>query len=64
MTGNAAAFPAMRYFKRRHLLMVFSFLSGVLMYAMAIVYTKSAVGSISAGKVFPSSLLYSQRIVR
>jgi MFS transporter, SP family, sugar:H+ symporter len=55
MTGNAAAFPAMRYFKRRHLLMIFSFLSSVLMFAMAIVYTKSAVGSITAGKVPPPS---------
>jgi SP family sugar:H+ symporter-like MFS transporter len=50
MTGNALAFPAMRYFKRRHLLLVFSALSSALMFAIAIVYTKSAVGSIAAGK--------------
>lgn len=50
MTGNALAFPAMRYINRRHLLMVSSFCSAVLMFAIAIVYTKSQVGSASAGK--------------
>jgi MFS transporter, SP family, sugar:H+ symporter len=50
MVGNAFAFPAMRYIKRRWLLMVFSALSSALMFAIAIVYTKSAVGSVSAGK--------------
>jgi SP family sugar:H+ symporter-like MFS transporter len=50
MVGNAMAFPAMRYLSRRSLLMVFSFISGCLMFAMAIVYTKSTVGNITAGK--------------
>jgi len=49
MTGNALAFPAMRYFSRRSLLMSFSFFSGVLMFAIAIVYTKSS-GDIAARK--------------
>lgn len=50
MVGNAMAFPAMRYLSRRSLLMTFSFFSSLLMFAMAIVYTKSAVGNATAGK--------------
>jgi hypothetical protein len=59
MTGNAAAFPAMRYFTRRYLLMLFSLLSSILMFAMAIVYTKAPVGNISAGKCLVAfSIIY------
>jgi MFS transporter, SP family, sugar:H+ symporter len=50
MTGNALAFPAMRYFYRRHLLLFFSLMSSIFMFAIAIIYTKAPVGNISAGK--------------
>jgi hypothetical protein len=59
ISGNILAFPAMRYLYRRHLLMVFSFFSSVLMFAIAIVYTKSSVGNISAGKALVAcSIVY------
>lgn len=51
LSGNALAFPAMRYIDRRWLIMVSSFFASAMMFAMAIVYTKSPVGTISAGKV-------------
>jgi SP family sugar:H+ symporter-like MFS transporter len=50
LTGNLGAFPAMRFFGRRPLLLVCSVLSAVMMFGMAIVYTKSAVGAPTAGK--------------
>ena len=59
MSGNAAAFPAMRYIKRRHLLMLSSFFSGFLMFAIAVIYTKSRVGSAEAGKALVAcSMVY------
>jgi len=50
LTGNMGAFPAMRFFGRRPLLIVASLLSAIMMFGMAIVYTKSANGSPGAGK--------------
>jgi SP family sugar:H+ symporter-like MFS transporter len=50
LTGNLGAFPAMRFFGRRPLLIVCSILSSITMFGMAIVYTKSAVGAPTAGK--------------
>ncbi|KAK4656486.1 hypothetical protein QC762_204740 [Podospora pseudocomata] len=42
LTGNMAAFPAMRYFGRRELLIGTSVISAGMMYGMAIAYTVSA----------------------
>ncbi|KKA20035.1 hypothetical protein T310_5978 [Rasamsonia emersonii CBS 393.64] len=50
MTGNLAAFPAMRFLPRRVLLISCSAMSAVFMFANAITYTKSTVGSPGAGK--------------
>ncbi len=50
LTGNMAAFPAMRYFGRRELLIVTSVLSSAMMFGMAIVYTVSGGHSSSASK--------------
>ncbi|KAI1626148.1 general substrate transporter [Exophiala viscosa] len=50
LTANMASFPAMRYLSRRFLLLSTSIASTIFMLAMAIVYTKSTVGSDSAGK--------------
>jgi sugar porter (SP) family MFS transporter len=49
LTGNLLAFPAMRYFGRRELLVVTSVLSSAMMFGMAIVYTVSGQSS-SASK--------------
>ena len=50
LTGNLGAFPAMRFLGRRPLLIGTSILSSIMMFGMAIVYTKSTNGSVSAGK--------------
>ncbi|KAF4637543.1 hypothetical protein G7Y89_g530 [Cudoniella acicularis] len=50
LTGNMGSFPAMRFLNRRPLLITCSIISSIMMFAMAIVYTKSALGSSSAGK--------------
>lgn len=50
LTGNMAAFPAMRYFGRRELLMVTSVVSSAMMFGMAIVYTVSGGHSSGASK--------------
>lgn len=50
LTGNMAAFPAMRYFGRRELLITCSLISSAMMFGMAIVYTVSGGHSPSASK--------------
>ncbi len=50
LTGNMAAFPAIRFLNRRLLLISCSVISAIMMFAMAIVYTVSPVGSVGAGK--------------
>ncbi|KAJ5414316.1 hypothetical protein N7509_000943 [Penicillium cosmopolitanum] len=50
LTGNLAAFPAMRWVNFRPMLTIGSFVSGASMLAMGIVYTVSPVGSPYAGK--------------
>ncbi|KUJ18697.1 general substrate transporter [Mollisia scopiformis] len=50
LSGNLAAFPAMRFFGRRPLLIGCSIWSSIMMFGMAIVYTKAANGSPNAGK--------------
>ncbi|KAF8859029.1 general substrate transporter [Acephala macrosclerotiorum] len=50
LTGNLGAFPAMRFFGRRPLLIGTSIVSSVMMFGMAIVYTKSANGTPAVGK--------------
>ncbi|TVY67545.1 Maltose permease MAL31 [Lachnellula suecica] len=50
LTGNMAAFPAMRFLNRRPLLITCSILSSIMMFGMAIAYTKASVGSPAAGK--------------
>jgi sugar porter (SP) family MFS transporter len=50
LTANMAAFPAMRYFGRRELLMVTSIASSAMMFGMAIVYTVSGGHSSAASK--------------
>lgn len=50
LTGNMAAFPAMRWVDRRILLVFGSLVSGATMLAMAIVYTVAQTGSSSSPK--------------
>lgn len=50
MSGNLAAFPAMRFLPRRVLFISYSAMGAVFMFANAITYTKSTVGSPGAGK--------------
>lgn len=50
LTGNMAAFPAMRYFGRRELLIGASLVSSAMMFGMAIVYTVSGGGSPQASR--------------
>ncbi|KAK0636105.1 general substrate transporter [Bombardia bombarda] len=50
LTGNMAAFPAMRVWGRRELLVSCSIISSVMMFAIAIVYTVLGRESASAGK--------------
>lgn len=49
LTGNILAFPALRFFDRRHLLMVTSSVNTLGMLGMAITYTVLHVGSPTAG---------------
>jgi len=50
LTGNMAAFPAMRFIGRRELLVVCSLVSSAMMFGMAIVYTVTSPDSTAAGK--------------
>ena len=50
LTGNMAAFPAMRHIGRRELLIVTSVVSSAMMFGMAIVYTASGGHSPAASK--------------
>jgi MFS family permease len=50
ITGNLAAFPAMRWINFRPMLVIGSLVSGASMLGMGIVYTVSPVGSPEAGK--------------
>ncbi|KAK4223510.1 putative high-affinity glucose transporter [Podospora fimiseda] len=59
LTGNMAAFPAMKYFGRRELLIVCSLISSAMMFGMAIVYTVSGGGNPSASKALVAlSIVY------
>jgi SP family sugar:H+ symporter-like MFS transporter len=50
MSANLLAFPAMRFFPRRWLLISCSIMTAVFMFANAILYTKTAVGNPDASK--------------
>ncbi|KAL1838746.1 hypothetical protein VTJ49DRAFT_2244 [Mycothermus thermophilus] len=50
LTGNMLAFPAMRWFGRRELLMVSSLVSSACMFGMAVVYTVSGGHSQAASR--------------
>ncbi|KAK4185440.1 putative high-affinity glucose transporter [Podospora australis] len=50
LTGNMLAFPAMRYFGRRELLIITSIISSAMMFGMAIAYTVSGGDYSSASK--------------
>ncbi|KAK4234523.1 hypothetical protein C8A03DRAFT_18589 [Achaetomium macrosporum] len=58
LTGNMAAFPAMRYFGRRELLIVTSVLSSATMFAMAIVYTVSGASPGASRALVGLSIVY------
>jgi sugar porter (SP) family MFS transporter len=59
LTGNMLAFPAMRYFGRRELLVVTSVISSAMMFGMAIVYTVSGGHSSAASKALVAlSIVY------
>ncbi|KAL2152273.1 hypothetical protein VTH82DRAFT_5457 [Thermothelomyces myriococcoides] len=59
LTGNMLAFPAMRYFGRRELLVVCSLVSSAMMFGMAIVYTVLGDRSPGASKTLVAlSIVY------
>lgn len=58
LTGNMAAFPAMRYFGRRELLIVTSILSSATMFGMAIVYTVAGASSGASRALVGLSIVY------
>ncbi|KAL2195184.1 general substrate transporter [Corynascus similis CBS 632.67] len=59
LTGNMLAFPAMRYFGRRELLVFTSLISSAMMFGMAIVYTASGGASPGASKALVAlSIVY------
>ncbi|KAK0389340.1 hypothetical protein NLU13_2915 [Sarocladium strictum] len=51
LTGNMLSFPVVRFFDRRHLLIVSSALNAAAMLGMAVAYNVSPLGSHTAGKV-------------
>ncbi|SPQ21395.1 b7c8dfb6-eeb2-4d3a-a348-2b33af6f5d25 [Thermothielavioides terrestris] len=58
LTGNMAAFPAMRCFGRRELLIVTSLLSSASMFAMAIVYTVAGTSPAASKALVGLSIVY------
>jgi SP family sugar:H+ symporter-like MFS transporter len=50
LSGNLLAFPAMRFFGRRPLLIACCIASSIMMFGMAIVYTKATNGAAGPGK--------------
>jgi sugar porter (SP) family MFS transporter len=58
LTGNMAAFPAMRYFGRRELLMVTSVVSSAMMFGMAIVYTVAGRSPAASKALVGLSIVY------
>jgi sugar porter (SP) family MFS transporter len=58
LTANMAAFPAMRYFGRRELLIVTSIISSAMWFGMAVVYTVSGRSSGASKALVGLSIVY------